>query len=59
MRIMDEIVFSGFARRTAASASDFARVVRNLILDYATAIGRNCPTCVVPARNGAPTISHG
>lgn len=33
MRIMDEIVFSGFARRTAASASDFARVVRNLILD--------------------------
>jgi hypothetical protein len=33
MRILDETVFPGFARRTAKSASDFARVVRNLILD--------------------------
>jgi hypothetical protein len=33
MRIMDATVFSGFARKTADSASDFAGVVRNLILD--------------------------
>lgn len=33
MRIMDATVFSGFARRTAESASDVAGVVRNLILD--------------------------
>ncbi|WP_091896212.1 hypothetical protein [Bradyrhizobium sp. Rc2d] len=30
---MDAIALSGFARRTAASASGFASVVRNLILD--------------------------
>ena len=33
MRIMDATVFSGFARKTAGSISDFAGVVRNLILD--------------------------
>jgi hypothetical protein len=33
MRIMDAIALSGFARRTAESASDFASVIRNLILD--------------------------
>jgi hypothetical protein len=33
MRIMDATVFSGFARQTAERASDFAGVVRNLILD--------------------------
>ena len=33
MRIMDAAVFSGFARRTTESASDFAGVVRNLVLD--------------------------
>ena len=33
MRIMDATVFSGFARKTEERASDFAGVVRNLILD--------------------------
>jgi hypothetical protein len=33
MRIMDATALSGLARRTAESASDFAGVVRNLILD--------------------------
>jgi hypothetical protein len=33
MRIIDATAFSGFARKTAESASDFACVVRNLILD--------------------------
>jgi len=33
MRIMDAIALSGLARRTAESASGFAIVVRNLILD--------------------------
>ncbi|MGY4573874.1 hypothetical protein ACVWY5_006944 [Bradyrhizobium sp. USDA 3256] len=33
MRIMDAIALSAFACRTAESASDFASVVRNLILD--------------------------
>jgi hypothetical protein len=33
MRIMGAIALSGFARRTAESASDFASVVRNLIMD--------------------------
>ena len=33
MRIMGAIALSGFARRTAESASDFASVVHNLIMD--------------------------
>ena len=33
MRIMGAISLSGFARRAAESASDFASVVRNLIMD--------------------------
>ena len=33
MGIMGAIALSGFARRTAESASDFASVVRNLIMD--------------------------
>jgi hypothetical protein len=33
MRIMDATALSGFARKTAESASDFASVVRNLIMD--------------------------
>jgi hypothetical protein len=33
MRIIDSTVLSGFARKTAESASDFASVVRNLIKD--------------------------
>jgi hypothetical protein len=33
MRIMDAKTLSGFARKTADSASDVASVVRNLILD--------------------------
>ena len=33
MRIMDANTLSGFARKTADSTSDFASVVRNLILD--------------------------
>ena len=33
MRIMGATALSGFARRTAESASDFASVVRNLIMD--------------------------
>ena len=33
MRIMSAIALSGFARRTVESASDFASVVRNLIMD--------------------------
>ncbi|MCP3469815.1 hypothetical protein NLM33_05660 [Bradyrhizobium sp. CCGUVB1N3] len=33
MRIMDATALPGFARRTAEAASDFASVVRNLILD--------------------------
>jgi hypothetical protein len=33
MRIIDATALSGFARRMAESASDFARVVRNLIKD--------------------------
>ena len=33
MRIMGAIALSGFARRTAESASDFASVVRNLVMD--------------------------
>jgi hypothetical protein len=33
MRIMGANTLSGFARKTAESTSDFASVVRNLILD--------------------------
>lgn len=33
MRIMGATALSGFAHRTAKSASDFATVVRNLIMD--------------------------
>jgi hypothetical protein len=33
MRIMDANMLSGFARKTAESTSDFANVVRNLMLD--------------------------
>jgi len=33
MRIMDANTLSGFARKAAESTSDFASVVRNLILD--------------------------
>ena len=33
MRIMGATALSGFAHRTAESASDFATVVRNLIMD--------------------------
>ena len=33
MRIMDANTLSGFARKAAESASDFASVVRNLIMD--------------------------
>jgi hypothetical protein len=33
MRIMDATALSGFVRRTAESASDFASVVHNLIMD--------------------------
>jgi hypothetical protein len=33
MRIMNANTLSGFARKTAESTSEFARVVRNLILD--------------------------
>ena len=33
MRIVHAIALPGFARRTAESASDFAGVVRNLIMD--------------------------
>ena len=33
MRIIDAIAFSDFVRKTAESASDFASVVHNLIMD--------------------------
>ena len=33
MRIIDATALSDFARKTAESASDFANVVHNLILD--------------------------
>ena len=33
MRIMNETALSGFVRKTAESASDFASVAHNLILD--------------------------
>ena len=33
MRIMDANTLSGFARKAAESTSDFASVVRNLVLD--------------------------
>ena len=33
MRIIDATALSGFARKTAESASDFAGVVHNLIMD--------------------------
>jgi hypothetical protein len=33
MRIMDATALSGFARKTAQSASDFASVIFNLIMD--------------------------
>lgn len=33
MRIVDANMLSGFARKSAESVSDFASVVRNLILD--------------------------
>jgi hypothetical protein len=33
MRITDATALAGFARKTAESASDFASVVRNLIMD--------------------------
>src|ERR1700682_4149893 len=33
MRIIDANILSGFARKSAESVSDFASVVRNLILD--------------------------
>jgi hypothetical protein len=33
MRIIDSTALSGFARKTAESASDFASVIHNLIMD--------------------------
>ena len=33
MRIVDTSALSGFARKTAESASDFAQVIYNLIMD--------------------------
>ena len=33
MRIVDASALSGFARKTAESASDFAQVIYNLIMD--------------------------
>ena len=33
MRIIDATALSGFARKTAESASDFASVVHNMIMD--------------------------
>ena len=33
MRVMDAAALSGFVRKTAESASDFASVVHNLIMD--------------------------
>ncbi|WFU45474.1 hypothetical protein QA640_46535 (plasmid) [Bradyrhizobium sp. CB82] len=33
MRIVDASAWSGFARKTAESASDFAQVIYNLIMD--------------------------
>jgi hypothetical protein len=55
MRIMDATVFSGFARRTAEQASDYAGVVRNLILDV-----RDCyrPGVARPAwARAAPAVA--
>jgi hypothetical protein len=39
MRIIDVTGFSGFVRKTAESASDFASVARNLILDVRDSYG--------------------
>ena len=33
MRIIDATLFSGFARKTAESTSDFASVIQNLVKD--------------------------
>jgi hypothetical protein len=49
---------SGFIRKSTEPVSDFAGVVRNLIMDV-TAMGQNCITCVALARNGTPSIGPG
>ena len=50
---------SGFARKTAETVSDFASVVHNLVMDVRDTTGPSCTTCVVPGRNGAPSINPG
>jgi hypothetical protein len=50
---------SGFIRKSTESVSDFAGVVRNLIMDVRDSYGQNCITCVAPTRNGTPSIGPG
>jgi hypothetical protein len=59
MRTMDADTLSGFARKSAESVSDFASVVRNLILDVRDSYRPEVHHMRGPARNGAPSISPG
>jgi hypothetical protein len=59
MRIIDANTLSGFVRKTAESASDFASVVHNLIMDVRDSYRPELHYMRGPARNGAPSISPG
>ena len=53
MRTTYPVALSGFARKTAERASDFAGVVGNLIRDLATATGRTARDAWPAAATGA------
>lgn len=59
MRTLDDTALSGFARKTAESASDVVRVVHNLIMDVRDRYLPGCTTCAAPALNGALSIRPG
>jgi hypothetical protein len=59
MRIIDAAALSGFARKTAQSASDFASVVHELIMDVRDSYRPEQYYMRGPGRNGAPSISSG
>ena len=56
MRIIDTTSLSGFARKTAEPASDFASVVHNLVMDVRDSY-RPGLHFIHPARNGTPSVS--
>jgi hypothetical protein len=59
MRIIDANTLSGFARKSAESVSDFASVVRSLILDVRDSYRPEVHYMRGPGPNGAPSSSPG